>query len=95
MTRKVEHLLYDILKAIERVEEITTGRTLEDFEASWQLQWLVQRAIEIVSEASRAIPDELTNVRPEIEWRKSARDWQCAAARLRGSVGSHNLERGP
>jgi uncharacterized protein with HEPN domain len=70
MARKVEHVLYDILEAIKRVEEITTGRTLKDFEAGWQLQWLVQRAIEIVSEASRAIPEELTNMRPEIEWRK-------------------------
>jgi uncharacterized protein with HEPN domain len=43
---------------------------LSDFEASWQLRWLVQRAIEIISEASRAIPDELTGMRPEIPWSK-------------------------
>jgi uncharacterized protein with HEPN domain len=42
------------------VEEITCGKTFSDFEASWQLQWLVQRAIEVISEASRAIPMELT-----------------------------------
>jgi uncharacterized protein with HEPN domain len=28
----------------------------------------VQRAIEIISEASRAIPDELKKIRPEIPW---------------------------
>ena len=55
MTRKVRHALHDILEAIERIEEITRGKTLAQFEASWQLRWLVQRAIEIVSEASRAI----------------------------------------
>jgi uncharacterized protein with HEPN domain len=70
MARKVEHVIHDILEAIERVEEITRGRTLEDFETSWQLRWLVQRAIEIVSEASRAIPDDLASTRPEIPWRK-------------------------
>jgi uncharacterized protein with HEPN domain len=70
MARKVEHVIHDILEAIERVEEITRGKSLDDFEASWQLRWLVQRAIEIVSEASRAIPDELASTRPEIPWRK-------------------------
>ena len=70
MARKVEHVNHDILEAIGRVEEITGGKSLAEFEASWQLRWLVQRAIEIISEASRAIPDELTNTRPEIPWRK-------------------------
>jgi uncharacterized protein with HEPN domain len=70
MARKVEHVIRDILEAIERVEEITRGKSLDDFEASWQLRWLVQRAIEIVSEASRAIPDDLASTRPEIPWRK-------------------------
>jgi len=70
MVRKVAHVVHDILEAIERVEEITRGKSLAEFEASWQLRWLVQRAIEIISEASRAIPDELANARPEIPWRK-------------------------
>jgi len=68
MARKVRHALHDILEAIERIEEITHGKTLPQFEASWELRWLVQRAIEIISEASRAIPAKLTNTRPEIPW---------------------------
>jgi uncharacterized protein with HEPN domain len=70
MARKIGHALHDIREAIERIEEITDGKTLADFEASWQLRWLVQRAIEIISEASRAIPDNLTNSQPDIPWRK-------------------------
>jgi len=70
MARKVGHAVHDILEAIERIEEVTRGKSLGEFEASWQLRWLVQRAIEIISEASRAIPDELANTRPEIPWRK-------------------------
>ena len=70
MARKVGHALHDIMQAIERIEELTHGKSLQDFEASWQLRWLVQRAIEIISEASRALLDELTGVRPEIPWRK-------------------------
>lgn len=68
MTRKVRHALHDILEAIERVDQITRGKTLAEFEQSWQLRWLVQRAIEVISEASRAIPSELTDTRPEIPW---------------------------
>jgi len=45
-------------------------RRCPEFEDSWQLRWLVQRAIEIISEASRAIPDDLTRSRPEIPWQK-------------------------
>jgi uncharacterized protein with HEPN domain len=68
MPRRVDHVLHDILQAIARVEEITQDRTQAEFEASWQLRWLVQRAIEIISEASRAIPDDLTRTQPEVPW---------------------------
>jgi uncharacterized protein with HEPN domain len=34
MARKVGHALHDILEAIERIEEITDGKSLVDFEAS-------------------------------------------------------------
>jgi len=70
MPRKVGHVIHDILEAIDRVEEVTRGKTLSDFENSWQLRWLVQRAIEIISEASRGIPKELTATRPEIPWQR-------------------------
>jgi len=68
MARKVGHALHDMLEAIERVEQITQGKTLAEFAQSWQMRWIVQRAIEIISEASRAIPDELKLTRPEIAW---------------------------
>jgi len=31
---------------------------------------MVQRAVEIISEASRSIPDALANTRPEIPWKQ-------------------------
>jgi uncharacterized protein with HEPN domain len=68
MPRKVGHAVHDILEAIARVEQVTRGKTFTDFENSWQLRWLVQRAIEIISEASRAIPNDLAGRRPEIPW---------------------------
>jgi len=54
------------------VDEITRNKTFSEFESSWQLRWLVQRAIEIISEASRAIPNDLTSMRPEIPWSRVA-----------------------
>jgi uncharacterized protein with HEPN domain len=70
MARKLGHVFNDILETIARVEQITRGKSLQDFEASWQLRWMVQRALEIISEASRSIPDETANTRPEVPWRK-------------------------
>jgi uncharacterized protein with HEPN domain len=63
MPRKVGHIIHDILEAIDRAEEVTRGKTLSDFENSWQLRWLVQRAIEIISEASRGIPKDCDETR--------------------------------
>lgn len=68
MPREIRHAIDDILEALNRVDQVSQGKTLADFEASWQLQYLVQRAIEIISEASRAIPDDLKALRPEIPW---------------------------
>lgn len=68
MPREIRHAIDDILEALNRVDQVSQGKTLADFEASWKLQYLVQRAIEIISEASRAIPDDLKALRPEIPW---------------------------
>jgi uncharacterized protein with HEPN domain len=68
MPRRVDHVLHDILEAIERIEAITKGKTLQEFSANWQLRWLVQRGIEVISEASRAIPDSLQDTEPDIPW---------------------------
>jgi uncharacterized protein with HEPN domain len=38
----------------------------------WEKRWLVERGIEIISEASRHLTDELKARRPEIPWRKVA-----------------------
>ncbi|WP_368744730.1 DUF86 domain-containing protein [Desertibaculum subflavum] len=61
-----------MLEAIERVRSVTEGLTLDAFEADWQAQWLVTRGIEIISEASRHLPEELKARHTEIPWRKVA-----------------------
>ena len=48
--------LNDIIEAIERVRQVIGDMALAAFETNWQKQWLVQRGVEIVSEASRRLP---------------------------------------
>ena len=64
--------LTDIVEASERVRRLLADMPLDRFEADWQQQWLVERGVEIVSEASRRLPDELKARHPEIPWRKVA-----------------------
>jgi uncharacterized protein with HEPN domain len=64
--------LLDMIEAIERVQMIVTGVNLEDFESDWEKRWLVERGLEILSEASRHL-DEATKTRyAKIPWRKVA-----------------------
>jgi uncharacterized protein with HEPN domain len=72
MERKVSHAIRDLLETIERVQGKIKGKAFADFESDWELKFIVQRAIEIISEASRRLPDELKATRPEIEWRSIA-----------------------
>ncbi len=68
--RKVRPVLAEILEAIEGIETHTAGKSLENFERDWLLRLGIQRALEIVSEACRHIPDELLNLAPEVPWKK-------------------------
>jgi uncharacterized protein with HEPN domain len=64
--------LADIIEAIERIYGETLDLPLEAFEADWRRRWLVERGIEIISEASRRLPHELKARHPEIPWQKVA-----------------------
>jgi len=61
-----------MIEAIERVCTLLDNDPLDAFEADWQKQWLVQRGLEIISEASRRLPEDLKNRHPEIPWKKVA-----------------------
>src|SRR4029077_14090924 len=70
--RIVAPRLADIIEAIERIRRVLDGVTLEAFEQDWEKRWLVERGIEILSEASRHLPDEMKTRRPNIPWSKVA-----------------------
>jgi uncharacterized protein with HEPN domain len=58
--------LVDIIEAVEHIRSVITGISLDDFEADWQKRWLVERGVEIISEASRHLDDALRARHPEI-----------------------------
>jgi uncharacterized protein with HEPN domain len=64
--------LTDIIEAIELIRTEMAGVTLAAFEPDRRKRWLVERGIEIISEASRHLSDELKGRHPTIPWSKVA-----------------------
>jgi uncharacterized protein with HEPN domain len=73
MPPRSRHLyLNDIIEAIDRINHVLKNATLDSFEADWQKQWMVERGIEIISEISRRLSNELKARHPAIPWLKVA-----------------------
>jgi uncharacterized protein with HEPN domain len=66
MSKQTTPVLNAICDAMAGIEAATAGKTYEDFCADWLLRHGVQRGIEIISEASRRIPQDLLDKHPEI-----------------------------
>jgi uncharacterized protein with HEPN domain len=64
--------LADIIEAIDLIRSEMAGVTIEAFGPDRRKRWLVERGIEIISEASRHLGDELKASHPEIPWPKVA-----------------------
>ena len=63
-------LLLDMLQAARTVLRFTQSRTREEYSNNDMLRAAVERAVEIVGEASRHISKSFTTQHPEIEWRR-------------------------
>jgi uncharacterized protein with HEPN domain len=64
--------LTDIVEAIELIRNEMAGVTIEEFERDKRKRWAIERGIEIISEASRHLPNELKARHPHIPWAKVA-----------------------
>ena len=71
-TRSPAPRLRDIAEAIEHIRTATADITFDQFEADWQKRWLVERGMEIISEASRHLSAELKARHTGIPWSKVA-----------------------
>jgi len=68
MVREFRHALDDIAGAIHGIQAAAIGRTLPRYQSDGVLKHAIQRGIEIISEASRALPTEITALRPDVPW---------------------------
>lgn len=64
--------LTDIVEAIDLIKQEMAGVSLRAFEPDKRKRWIVERGIEIISEASRHLGDEPKARHPEIPWPKVA-----------------------
>ena len=64
--------LHDILAAISGIRETVGGLRFENYETVWWIKHACERGIEIISEASRHLPEELKQTAPEVPWRQIA-----------------------
>jgi len=64
--------LEDIAEAVAGIEQTLAGVDLDSFGQSWQMRRAVERGLEIISEASRRIPDDQKSARPEVPWTQIA-----------------------
>jgi uncharacterized protein with HEPN domain len=62
----------DIIEAIELIQTEMIGVSLTALETDKRKRWLLERGVEILSEASRHLPDALKARHPDIPWRKVA-----------------------
>ncbi|MCK1357629.1 HepT-like ribonuclease domain-containing protein [Bradyrhizobium sp. 199] len=80
---RTDGILRDILHHIDLAIEFAAGADRDAFAADLRTVYAVTRCLEIISEASRRLPDDVKSRHPAIAWR------QMAAA---GNVYRHNYE---
>ena len=64
--------LRDILRAIAGIQETVGGLGLANYSTVWAVNHAPERGIEIISEASRHIPERMKREEPAIPWRQIA-----------------------
>jgi uncharacterized protein with HEPN domain len=70
--RSVQLRLHDMLDAIEGIEATVGEAGFAAYARNWTMRRAVERGIEIISEASRHLPDELKAHYPQVYWQEIA-----------------------
>jgi len=99
MSRDAVVPLNDILDAITGVHEAIAEADFAAYVSRRPLRRAVEREIEIISEASRRIPDELKMLEPGVPWREIAgignvlrHDYRVVADRIVWNVVEQHLD---
>ena len=72
MPPTLQDRLHDILQAIDDINSFLIDRTQEDLKHDRQFRLALERGLEIVSEASRHIPDDIKARNAQIPWERVA-----------------------
>jgi uncharacterized protein with HEPN domain len=73
MSRRDQRVtLEQIEEYARRSQEICAGKTLQGLLSDWQATLALERALEILGEAVKRLPEELRNRYPQVEWKAVA-----------------------
>ena len=72
MNREFLDFVEDILDAMGKSELLIEGVSYEQFETDFRINFAVIRALEIIGEASKRLPDDLRVRYPKIPWKGMA-----------------------
>jgi uncharacterized protein with HEPN domain len=93
-----EPALQDIVNAIDRIQSKTKDIAFHEFESDWERRWVIERGAEIISEASRRLPNGLKERHPEIPWQKVAgignvlrNDYDSVSPRVLWNIAQNDL----
>lgn len=70
--REYGDYIEDILDSIDAIEEFVKGMNFEEFKKNKKTVYAVVRAIEIIGEAAKNIPQTVKEKHPKIPWKDMA-----------------------
>ena len=72
MAREYEDYLADLLDAIKKIEDFIVGLEFETFKKDEKTIFAVIRALEIIGEATKHVPDDIRIQYQEVPWKDMA-----------------------
>jgi uncharacterized protein with HEPN domain len=72
MSREFLDFVEDILDAMNKAEALLEGISYSQFETDFRINFAVVRALEIIGEAAKRLPEELRQRYPDVPWKGMA-----------------------